>query len=385
MQAQRSRQIYAELGMRPVINCSGFHLTVLGGSILAPKILGVMEDANRYFVDMREILQKSGEIIAQLVSAEAALVTTGCSSAMMLGVAAAMAGKDPEKAARLPDATGMKDQIIIQSGQRYKYDRALTFAGAKLVEVGKPEQTTAAEIEAAINDKTLALHYVASGNQEGIVPIEELIRIGKKRNVVVIVDAAGQVYPVDKLQKYNALGADLVAYSSKYFGGPNSTGFLAGRKDLLDAAMMHSSIGFEYGPPRTIGRAMKVDRQEIVAVVTALRDWMEMDHEERFATYQQRAERLTRALGAIPNIEISLHGEPVTGVRIKLDTEQIGKSTSQITDELKAGDPSIWFHWDLSMYVKLQEPNSMVFSVETIEDGDEPLIAEALRAVVVTE
>ena len=197
MQADVSREIYEELGLRPVINCSGFHLTVLGGSILSPKVLQVMEDSNRYFVDMKEMLQKSGQIIAGIVGAEAALVTTGCSSAMMLGIAACMAGKDPEKAARLPDATGMKNEIIIQSGQRYKYDRTLTFTGAKLVEVGDQDGTSPGEIEEAINEQTVALHFVASGNQEGIVPIEEVIRIGKKYNVPVLVDAAGQVYPVD--------------------------------------------------------------------------------------------------------------------------------------------------------------------------------------------
>ena len=382
MQADVSREIYEELGLRPVINCSGFHLTVLGGSILSPKVLQVMEDSNRYFVDMKEMLQKSGQIIAGIVGAEAALVTTGCSSGMMLGIAACMAGKDPEKAARLPDATGMKNEIVIQSGQRYKYDRTLTFTGAKLVEVGDQDGTSPGEIEEAINEQTVALHFVASGNQEGIVPIEVLIRIGKKYHVPVLVDAAGQVYPVERLRKYNVLGADLVAYSSKYFGGPNSTGFLAGRKDLLDAALMHSAIGFEYGPPRTIGRAMKVDRQEIAAVVTALREWVAMDHEARFAVYRKRAERLKAELASIPYIQVTLHGDPVKGVNIQLDPQRMRKSVAEIADTLKDGNPSIWFHWSLSMYVQEQAPNTMFFSVETIEDGDEPQIAQRLAAVL---
>lgn len=381
MNAEKSRQVYEELGLRPVINCSGFHLTVLGGSILSPTVMESLEQANRYFVDMKDLLDKSGQMIAEMIGAESALVTAGCSSAMALGIAACMAGKDPEKAQRLPDTSGMKNEIIIQKGQRYKYDRTLTIPGAKLVEVGDENGTSPGEIEEAISEQTVALHYVASGNQKGIVPIEELLRIGRKYNVAVMVDAAGQVYPLERLRKFPEMGVDLVAHSSKYFGGPNSAGFLAGRKDLIDAAMMHSFVGFEYGPPRTVGRAMKIDRQEIVATVTALREWTTMDHRARFAVYRERAEKLQAALASVPRIQVSLHGDPVTGVRIALD-ESVTKSTAQIADELKAGNPSIWFHWDLSMYMKQQEANSMVFSVETIQDGDEEAIAARLGQVL---
>jgi L-seryl-tRNA(Ser) seleniumtransferase len=383
MHAEQSRELYEDLGLRPVINCSGYNLTVLGGSILSPRVRQAMEEANRYYVDMQEMLQKSGQVIAGLVGAEAALVTTGCCSAMLLGVAACMAGKDPEKAERLPDTRGMKDQVIIQRGQRYKYDRALTTAGAKLVEAGDATGTRPADIEAAIGEQTVAIHYVAtSGNQAGIVPFEEVLRIGKRHNIPVIVDAAGQVYPLEKLRQYPVLGADLVAYSSKYFGGPNSAGFLAGRQDLIEAAGLHSFIGFEYGPPRTLGRAMKLDRQEVVAVVAALREWLEMDHEARFALYAERAARLQQALAGVPQIETSPAGDPVTGVRIDFDERVVGKTTAAIADELMAGNPSIWFHWDLSMYFERQAANSMVFSVATIVDGDEPAIAERLRAVL---
>jgi D-glucosaminate-6-phosphate ammonia-lyase len=383
MDADRGLKIYEELGLRPVINCSGFHLTVLGGSILSPMVRQAMEDANRYYVDMQEMIHKTGHIIAEMVSAEAAFVTAGCSSAMVLAVAACMAGKDPEKAARLPDASGMKDQIIIQSGQRYKYDRTLLNPGAKLVEVGDEAGTSAADIEAAIGEKTVAIHFVAPDGQDGIVPLEEVLRIGKQYNIPVIVDAAGQVYPLENMRKYQVMGADLIAYSSKYFGGPNSAGFLAGRKEMVEAAMMHSFIGFEYGPPRTIGRSMKLDRQEVVAVVTALREWIGMDHQARFARYRKRAERLKEALAGIPNVEASLYGDPVTGVRITLDVGVVRKTTAEIADELKAGNPSIWFHWDLSMYFEHQATNSMVFSIGTIMDGDELIVAERLRSVLI--
>ena len=382
MHSEAARKLYADLGVRPVINCSGFNLTVLGGSILSPTVRQAMEDANRYYADMHELLQQSGQVIAEIVGAGAALMTTGCCSAMVLGVAACMAGTDPQRAARLPDARGMKYQIIIQRAQRYKYERALTIPGAQLVEVGGESGTRAADIEAAIGADTLAIHFVAPGTREGVVPFEQVLRIGKQHHIPVIVDAAGQVWPLENMRRYPTMGADLTAYSSKYFGGPNSAGFLAGRKDLIDAAMKHSFIGFEYGPPWTMGRPMKLDRQEVFGVLAALREWMGGDHQARFDVYRKRAERLQSALADIPHIQTVLHGEPVAGVRVIFDPRAVSKATARIAEELKAGNPSIWFHWDLALYLPQQEPNSMVFSVREFLDGDEPAIAERLRAVL---
>ena len=382
MSSESARKLYADLGVRPVINCSGYNLTVLGGSMLSPAVMQAMEDSNRYYADMRELLEKSGPVIAEIVGAEAALMTTGCSSAMVLGVAALMAGLDRARAARLPDARGMKYQIIIQRLQRYKYERALTIPGAQLVEVGGEAGTQPADIEAAIGADTLAIHFVAPGERQGVVPFEEVLRIAKRRGIPVIVDAAGQVWPLENLRKYPSMGADLTAYSSKYFGGPNSAGFLAGRKDLIDAATLHSFIGFEYGPPWTMGRPMKLDRQEVFGVLAALQQWVGMDHQARFAVYRRRADKLQSALAGIPHIQTALHGEPVSGVRVIYEPGAVRKTTAQIGEELKAGNPSLWFHWDLGLYLQQQEPNSMVFSVREIMDGDEVDIAERLRAVL---
>jgi len=382
MNAESARKLYADLGVRPVINCSGFNLTVLGGSILSPTVMKAMSDSNRYYADMRELLIRSGPVIAEVVGAEAALVTTGCSSAMLLGVAALMAGTDRGRAARIPDARGMKYQIIIQKAQRYKYDRALTLPGAQLVEVGSDSGTTPADVEAAIGPDTLAIHFVAPGSREGLLPFDELLRIAKRHHLPVIVDAAGQVWPLENLRKYPSMGADLTAYSSKYFGGPNSAGFLAGRKDLIEAAFLHSFVGFEYGPPWTMGRPMKLDRQEVFAVLAALHEWVTMDHQARFALYRERALRLQHALANIPHIRTALHGDPVSGVQVVFDPKAVSKSTAQIGEELKAGNPSLWFHWDLGLYLQQQDPNSMVFSVREIMDGDEADIAERLREVL---
>jgi L-seryl-tRNA(Ser) seleniumtransferase len=280
MDSEQGRRIYEALGVKPVINAAG-NMTLLGGSRVSPKVQDATEAANRYFVDMEELLKRTGEILAEILGAEAALVTPGCAAAMALGAAACLSGSDPQKAERLPDTTGMRNQILIQSSQRYKYDRCLTIFGAQLVAVGEGGRTTAEQLAAAITDRTAAIHYLAPGGGEGVVPLNEVIRIGRQRGVPVLVDAASQVYPLENLHKYTGMGADLVCYGAKYFGAYNSTGILCGRKDLVDAAFLHCFIGFESAPVRSLGRPLKVDRQEVIGVVYALREWVSMSGRSR--------------------------------------------------------------------------------------------------------
>ena len=371
--ADESGRIYEELGVRPVINATGGHMTRLGGSILSPKVSQAMQEANRYYVDMKELLDRSGQIIAELLGAEAAYVTSGCCAALALGTAACMAGSDPAKMERLPDTRGVRYEVIIQKRLRSKYDRCVTVPGAKLVEVGDESGTRPEQIEAAIGDKTAAIHYLAPGRGDGVVPLEEVIRIGKRRGVPIIVDAAAQVYPVENLRKYPAMGADLVCYGAKYFGAPNSSGILCGRKDLVEAAALHGFIGFETTPHRTFGRPMKLDRQEIIAVVVALREWMTMDHQARFESYERRVRNLQRELEGIPNIEVTPQGSPVTGLNITVDEKVLGKTAAEIVNALQEGTPSIRVR---------SQADTITISAVTIMDGDELAIADRLKCLL---
>ena len=373
MSSESGRRVYEELGVRPVINATGGHRTLLGGSILSPEVNQAMQEANRYYVDMVELLEKSGEVIAELLGAEAAYVTPGCCAALALGAAACMAGSDPDKMQQLPDVTGMKHEILIQKGLRSKYDRCVTVPGCKLVEVGDEAGTTAAQIEAAIGDRTLAIHYLAPGGREGMVPLEEVIQIGKRHRVPIIVDAAGQVYPVEKMQKYPAMGADLVCYGAKYFGAPNSSGVLCGKRDLVHAAAQHGFIGFESSPYRTFGRPMKLDRQEIIAVVVALRQWMTMDHQARFEGYARRVSGLQEALNGVSGITTEPQGSPVTGLRITLDEAALGKTASEVAGALREGSPSIWLG---------ARGDALLVSTVTLMDGDERVIADSLKRLL---
>lgn len=336
-------RVYQDLGVKPVINAMGF-MTVLGGSRPSPQVQAAMTHASRYFVGMEELLKKTGDIIAGILGGEAALVTPGCAAALALSTAACMAGSDSEKIQQLPDTTGMKSEIIIQKSQRYHYDRCLTIFGAKMIEAGN-DHTTANQVEAAITDKTAAIHYVAPGGGEGVVSLDEVLSIAKAHNVPVIIDAASQVYPLEQMRRYPEAGVDLVGYGAKYFGACNSTGVLCGRRDLVDAAFLHSFIGYETRNTRCVGRPLKLDRQEVIAVVAALREWFGMDHEARVAEHMQRAQAIEDALSGIPHITCEAVSDARTlgnGLRVKLDEGALGKTAGQISEALLNGDPSIW-------------------------------------------
>ena len=353
--------IYGKLGVRRVVNAMG-HMTMLGGSMLSSKVLEAMQEANRSYVDMTELQKRAGEIVAELIGAEAAHVTSGASAALALGTAACMVEGDKEKIRRLPNTAGAKNQVIIQKAQRYKYDRCVTVPGAKLVEVGD----TAAQIEAAIGPDTANILYVAPGGP-GIVPLEDLIRVAKAKGVPVLVDAASQVYPPQDMGKYLDMGADLICFGAKYFHAPNSTGLLCGRKDLVEVAAFQGFVSFEANNAQGFARPMKVDRQEVVAVVVALQEWMRMDHTARFEEYDRRARELAKCLEGIPGIAVTPMSQ---GVQVTLDESALGKTTSQIEEELKAGNPSIWMH---------AQEGAITFATVTLVDGDEQIIADRLK------
>ena len=283
--------IFEELGVRPVINAQG-NRTLLGGGTPSPEVREMMNAAEEYYVNLSELMDAVGGRISGMLDVEAALVTSGCSAALAYAAAACMTGNDDEKIERIPDTSGMPNEIIIQRQLRVKYDRCMTIPGGRLVEIGDDERTTADQLSEAIGPNTAAIHYFAPGTQHpGALPLEEVIEIGHSSDVPIIVDAAGQVYPTDLLSRYVKMGADLVAYGAKYFGAVNSSGVLTGRKEMVDIARSHSFVGFESTPIRSFGRPMKVDRQEVIAVYGALREWLTMNHEDRIAGYEARCRR----------------------------------------------------------------------------------------------
>ena len=371
----KARQIYEDLGLVPVINASGYQ-TVIGGSRVSDEVQAAMEMANNYFVEMEKLLAKTGVIVAETLGSEAAMITPGCAAALALSTAACMAGSNTDKMEQLPDTTGIANQILIQKNQRYHYDRVLTIFGAQLVEVGDENGTTEAQLESAISEQTAAIHYYAPGHQEGILPLEDVVRITHANNIPVIVDAASEVYPLDIMRKYPDMGADLIGYGAKYIGSTHSSGILCGRKDLIESALLQSFIGYETSPYYTLGRSMKIDRQEVIAVVVALREWFSMDHDARLAQYKTRSDALLADLKDIPNITVewspdvrSLH----TGVLITVDEAALGKTAAQIREDLRQGNPCIWTRG---------AQNKFRIAVTNFIDDDQQIVTERLKEIL---
>jgi L-seryl-tRNA(Ser) seleniumtransferase len=366
-------RLYAQMGAVPVINALG-HMTMLGGSCLSPQVLAAMQEANRYYVDMDELLDSTGRIIAGMLGCPAALVTSGCAAALLLGTAACMAGSDRQRMGQLPNADGLKDEVLMQRPQRFKYDRVVRMAGARIAEAGDESATTAEQLAAAIGPRTVALLYPAHDERPGLVPLREAIAVARRYRIPVIVDAASRVYPVDGLSRYAAWGADLVGYGAKYFGAPNSTGLLCGRQDLVEAARMHSFASFEKNSLPGYGRPMKVDRQEVIGVVVALRQWLEMDHAARFAGGARRGAALCQALSGLHGLQAAAAGtgEQAATVVLRVDQQVAGRSAADLSAALRSGYPSIWTY---------QEGAALALSMLTVVDGDELVIAQRVREI----
>ncbi len=287
-----TRTIFDLLGVPPVINASGIY-TDLGGSRLSPSIWAAMAEANDSFIDMVELLDRTGETIAGMLGVEAARITPGASAAIALGIGACLTGDDREKMERLPETSGMPNEVILQRGHRYKYDRCALLPGARIVEVGSEAGTRREEIEQAIGPNTVALFLPAHlDGHNGTVPLADVAAIGRGHGVPTFVDAAYMNYPVEIMGSFNAQGADLVCFSAKYFGGPNGGGLICGREDLVAAVAAIDFTRHESGPYRRFGRAFKMDRQVVVATVLALQEWFAMDHEARWQGYRRQVENL---------------------------------------------------------------------------------------------
>lgn len=372
--------IFEELGVKPVLNAQG-NRTLLGGGTPSAEVRAIMDEAEDYYVNLDELIDAAGQRIADMLGVEAAIVTSGCAAALAVGAAACMTGNDHDKVDQIPDTTGMRNEILIQRQLRVKYDRSMTIPGGKLIEIGDVEETRLEQLEEAIGPNTAAIHYLAPGDRPGALSIEDVIRVGHAHDVPIIVDAAGQVYPTDGLSKYVKMGADLVAYGAKYFGAVNSSGILTGRKDLIEAAKLNSFIGFESikgTAPRSFGRPMKVDRQEVVAVYAALREWLTMNHEDRFAVYERRIDLLRSEISAISTITTSdfPRGGPVEGLEIKVDPDNLGKTNREVIEELRAGSdefPSVWVR---------ELEDSFVVRMQTLREDGERTIADRLKDIL---
>jgi L-seryl-tRNA(Ser) seleniumtransferase len=377
MRTTDTQNPYAELGVKRVINARG-SVTILGGSILSPGVRAAMEAANAQYVDMEELLERSGRAIAAMLGTEAALVTSGCFAALVQGAAAIMAGKDPQRIARLPDTAGMKHEFLIPKAMRYHYDRCVSVPGGRLVEIGDEHGATAAHFEAAIGPGTAGILYLAKmEGTGGTLSIPDVVSIARTRGVAVLVDAAAEVYPLDRMTwLVTRSGADLVCFGGKYFGSVQSTGLLCGRRELVEAAAANGFVAYENLDNHALGRGYKVDRQEIVAAVTALHEWFEADHQERLALQARRIETIAQGLGGLPHVRGERIWErrgPWMMLHVVIDEAETGKTVASVEQALQDGDPCIRIR---------VEDGQIKIAVHTLLEGEEQIVAARLREVL---
>jgi L-seryl-tRNA(Ser) seleniumtransferase len=356
--------VYAGLGVRTLINAKG-PATRLSGGVMRPEVAAAMAEASQACVDIAELQAAASGVIAEATGAEAGYVASGASACLLIGAAACMTGLDPGRMARLPDSAGMKNECVMVRSQRNFYDHAIRAAGMKIVEVGLPDRYAGAgvrdaegwEIDDAINERTGAVFYVADAQARP--PLAEVTAVAHARGVPVIVDAAAQLPPQANLRRFIAEGADLVAFSGgKALGGPQASGILAGRRDLVMAAALqhldldvfwdmwepHASLidksRLKGAPQHGIGRSCKAGKEEIVGLLTALRLFTAEGDAARHARWLKDCETVAAALhGYLVTVTGGNDVATVPAVEITLDPELI--SATGLCLRLQRGTPAI--------------------------------------------
>lgn len=348
--------IYDELGIPRVVNGNAT-LTRLGGSVLAPGVAEAMAEAGTAFVDLVALQAAVGREIARLTRNEACYISSGAAAGLTLTTAACVAGEDPRLRERLPYTDGMRNEVIIHRHTRVGYDFAIRMAGVRIVEIGSPAGTSAEELEAAITARTAAMFYFPRGLEErGELPLETAVELCRPRGVRVIVDAAAQLPPRSNLWSYTERGADAVIFSGgKGLRGPQSSGLVLGREEIIRACAFH-------GPPSPyIGRGMKVGKEELCGILTAVRWFLNCDEDAESGFYEQAVQRVVAELGALPGVTArrifpSEAGQPVPRAQLSLDEAALGTTRDAVQTALHTGNPIVDLADgpDASLYVNPQ-------------------------------
>lgn len=334
--------IYERLGVRRHLNANA-SLTRLGGSLMPPPVLEAMLEAATSFCDIHDLQRRAGQHLATLTRNEAAFICNGAASGLYLSTLACITRGDLKRIARLPSLTGMRDEVIVFCSQRNPYDLAVRQTGIRFVQIGNTVQTFPWELEAAISDRTAALLYVAGGTfARGALPLPEVVALCRPAGVPIIVDAADQVPPPDSLWRFSTdEGADLVVVSGgKGLRGPQSSGMILGRADLIEAVR---ALG---APHQRIGRPMKVGKEEMCGLVAAVEWYLALDHAAEADRYERQVATIIAALNRQPGTVASrsfpnVVGLPIPRVLVELDPTRPGLNRDAILAALLTGDPAI--------------------------------------------
>jgi L-seryl-tRNA(Ser) seleniumtransferase len=380
------------LGVRPIVNAAG-PLTRLGGGPLAPEVQAAMCEAARSALPIEELQVAAGACIAEVTGAEAGYVTCGSAAAITLAAAACLAGLHPARMDRLPDTDGMPNEIVIQRSHQVAYNHALRAAGARLLEVGYigypgVGATYAWQIEAAISPRTVALAFQVV-DAPNTVGLEAYVSIAHAHGLPVIVDAAAALPPMENLRKFVSAGADLVAFSGgKAIGGPQASGILCGRKDLIQSvALQQQDLDVqpvmwqlrghtEPLPHHGIGRSMKVGKEEIVGLMTALRAYVARDHAADRVRWRAQLSHIADAVSSMVEVRFTENAGGVPLLRIEVGSAD---RAARVLLALERGDPRVAL-----AHGALQQ-GALVANPLVLQPGEQEIVASQLRVVLESE
>lgn len=371
---------YEKLSVRRVINAWGT-MSFLGGSIMPEDVVEVWVNASKSFVHLDELQAKASETIARLTGAEAGLITAGADAGLTLAISACITGNDPEKYQRLPDTTGLKGEVLLPKICTNAHNFAFRVSGAKLIYVGTDGGFTEDDIDAAVNERTAAVAFVYFTDAKcGEDALKVAIRVAHKHRLPIIVDAAAETPPRENIRRLIKLGSDVVAYSGgKDIHGPNDTGILYGRKDIVEAARMQMRTLTPFG----IGRSMKVGREDVAATVYALERYMNLDMEAYRAAWERRARSFIQEFGEHEGVQAQLFypdakkGEYIAQcfprVHVILDEKALGVTAVSVAEALQEGNPRIMMP---------AGGNVITMNPHCLIDGEEKIIAQRLKEAI---
>jgi len=361
-----SKSIYSRLGVKTLINAQGT-VTVVGGSLMPPEVVQAMAEAAGWFVSVPELQEKVGARIAGLLGVPAAMITAGAASAITVATAACMTWDNLPSIDRLPETSGLRNEVILQKGHRSGYEAQMALTGAKVVWV-----ETRPELDRAINPRTAMMFFLNRFEPQGRMDRREWLRAGKERGVPTFLDAAADVPPISRFSEYIREGFDLVTFSGgKAIRGPQASGLLLGRPDLIAAGRRAIS------PNLGIGRGMKVGKEEIVGLLAAVERYLQLDHDAEWRTWETRTSEIIAQLASIP------------GMSARRDVPEVANHVPQVVAEwsrfhspLTAGEVvrRLW-DGDPRIAVLDEGPHGLRIMVWTLRDDEHRVVADRIRQI----
>ncbi|MEO6911320.1 MAG: aminotransferase class V-fold PLP-dependent enzyme [Edaphobacter sp.] len=365
-----SGNVYAELGLTPVINAQGTE-TVLGGSLIRPEVQAVMDLAAKHFVVIMDLEAAAGKRIAEMLKLPqgyGAIITSGAASAIQNGYSGILTGNDEENILRIPDLTGMKSEVIIQRAHRSPWDHQIRATGAKIVEV-----ETVDDVHKAINERTAAMHFLNLKNRDGKIKREEWVKLAHAANVPSFVDAAADTPPKSRLSDYANMGFDLIAFSGgKAIRGPQCTGMLIGRQELVHNALLNMSPNED-----TLGRPTKVGKEEIIGMMKALELYLAEDQAVLDKDQWRQLNTVANKVLKIPGVTVTRDVPEIENhfpaLQIHLDPSRFSAKPHDIAQQLAKMNPSI---------VVTEGPSTIEMTAIALQPGEDKIVADALSSVL---